>query len=64
MSELARDVEKIVRNVSAIMSYENMDLTEQNKCDMCRILRGEATGDEIIAEIEKRHNLTKGALKQ
>ncbi len=57
------EIEKIVRNVAAIMSFEDMGLTEQNKEDMRRMLRGEVSADDVIAEIEKRHGLTKRALR-
>ncbi len=56
------EIEKIVRNIAAIMSFEDMDLDERKKDDMRRILRGEASADDVIAEIEKRHGIAKGAL--
>lgn len=51
------EIESAVRNVTAIMSFEDIELTEQNKEDIRRVLRDEITEDEMIAEIEKRNGL-------
>lgn len=51
----AAQVESIVRDVTAIMSFENMNLTEQDKENMRRVLTGKATGDEVIAEIVSKY---------
>ncbi|MEL7625069.1 MAG: type II toxin-antitoxin system RelB/DinJ family antitoxin [Clostridiales bacterium] len=48
-------IEEVVRNVAAIMSFEGMDLTEQDKNNMRLVLTGEATGNEVIADIIKPH---------
>lgn len=48
-------VEQIVRNVTAIMSFEGFELTEQNQKDMRRVASGEATDDEVVAEIIQRY---------
>lgn len=50
-----RKVENIVSNVTAIMSFENLNLTEQDKDNMRRVLTDKATGDEVVAEIIQRY---------
>lgn len=52
------EIDKIIANVNGIMRIEDMPLTEENKADIRRMLRGEVTGDELIAEIEARHGIT------
>ena len=51
------EIERTVRNVAAILSFEDIELTEQNKKDIRRVLRGEISGDDMIAEIEARHGI-------
>lgn len=53
-------MEKIVDNVAAIMSFENMDLTDIDKNNIRCVLSGKKTGNEIIAEIMKDYTTTKG----
>lgn len=53
MIKTGADIERSIANISAIMSFENMELTEQDKDNIRRVLTGEATGNEVVAEVIK-----------
>ena len=50
-----KDIEKIVRDVTAIMSFENMDLTEQDKDNMRQVLNGSISADDMVAQIVREY---------
>lgn len=58
MAEIKLTTEQIesnIREVAASFAIEGIKLTEENKENMRRIGRGEATGDEVVAEILKKY---------
>lgn len=61
MSKLSHEeIEKNVRDIAAIMSYENMELTKQDKENIRRIISGEVSADEVVEEIirmQKHENI-------
>lgn len=48
-------IQNAIDNVAAIMAMEGFELTEQNRMDIRRISSGEATDEEIFAEIIQRY---------
>jgi hypothetical protein len=49
------NVEKAIANVTAIMAIEGFELTDQDFENMRRIATGEATDDEVVADIIERY---------
>lgn len=53
------EIEKRIERIAASFAFENMELTEENKENMRKVLNGERPADEIIKEIENKYGLTK-----
>lgn len=53
------EIEKRIERIAASFAFENMELTEENKENMRKVLNGERPADEIIKGIENKYGLTK-----
>lgn len=58
------EIKKIIREINGSMAIEGMPLTEKNKMDICTVLSGRKTADEMVKSLVKKYKVNVGTANE